>query len=266
MISWLIAASLSAFDHLENVETQLSISGGGFSRSGMRFRPKPGENRALGFGLAGETALRSERSSSSRLQLAGEAGEVGAVLSQRADKYGLSSILKELSVQSGVSLVGSRWELSRAEESPRGVLSPKGGLAELPGVDSARGLDSSVPQDSLIEEARDLKENGFGEASSGRCFFKGRLSSVKLPDFRLGRKFSGSVLGSASIHRKFSASVCVFAVCTKGFRSPSSVGLEVEGRERVEGREEGGREEEGREEEGREVEVEGMGWKNLLSV
>ena len=33
--------------YLENVETQLSISGGGFSRSGMRFRPKPGENRAL---------------------------------------------------------------------------------------------------------------------------------------------------------------------------------------------------------------------------
>ena len=58
----------------------------------------------------------------------------------------------------------------------------------------------------------------------------------------------------------------MFAVCTKGFRSPSSVGAEVEGRERVEGREEGGREEEGREEEGREEEVEGMGWKNLLSV
>ena len=31
----------------------------------------------------------------------------------------------------------------------------------------------------LIEEARDLKENGFGEASSGRCFFKGRLSSTQ---------------------------------------------------------------------------------------
>ena len=131
-------------------------------------------NICLELGLVGETAAASERSSSSsRVQLAGEAGEVGAVLSQRAARNGLSSILNELSVQSGVSL--SRSGFSMPEESPRGVCSPPKVvvvLPELPGVDS-----SGFGSDSLMEDARDLKEKGLGEVASGRCFFRGRLNS-----------------------------------------------------------------------------------------
>lgn len=77
--------------YLEKMETQSSISWGGFSLSGIILRPTPGENRARGEGFRGCTGgFRGPSNSiSSTSAASGEAGEVGAVLSQ-IDKYGAS--------------------------------------------------------------------------------------------------------------------------------------------------------------------------------
>ena len=65
-MSWSMARSLSAWDHLENVETQSRISWGGFSLSGIRLRPwglmmTPGTpRRDTGGGDRGEVGAVSQ--------------------------------------------------------------------------------------------------------------------------------------------------------------------------------------------------------------